>query len=222
MTVLLWLFLITVFFFTATAVALMAAGYQVDWQNKRFIRTALLHLNGLPKPARIFVNNEFAAERFPVRLTDLPPGEYEVRVEKEGYVPWHKRFTLEPGEARSESDIRLFLIQPEVSVVTDPELINGVKNNRRPSLLIDGREIRSGSRLVTRVSGELKTAVLSPRRSHIYFQVGREIRVIETDGTNELLLFSLETDAASQLMVLADGKEIVFLDNEVVKRLRVI
>lgn len=220
-TVLFWSVAITVFVVLATSISLVTAGYQFDWQTKRLTRTGFLFLSGEPRVAQVTVNGQVVANRLPLRLTSILPGEYDVLVEKDGYTAWRKRFHIEPGEARSESDILLFLAKPEVAEATDPELIEKVKANTDPSPLINGREIRFNNRLVTRVSGELLYAALAPNRRHVFFQVGREIRVIEIDGTNELLLFTLDGTNASQLVVLADANELALLDGPVVKRLRI-
>jgi len=219
--VLFWTILVTLFVIIASSVSLVAAGYQFDWKTRRLTQTSLIFLSGRPRDAQVSINGQWVANRLPLRLSSVVPGTYDVVVEKEGYIPWRKTFSLDAGAARAETDIRLFLTRVEVSDVTDPELIQTVTENTSPSPLISDHELRVGSRLVTRVSGELKSAAASPDRSHIFFQVGRDVRVVEADGTNELLLFTLSAEESSNLLVLADGTELVLLDGTVVRRLRV-
>ncbi len=217
----LWVFLIIVFCVLAGSVSLVMAGYRLDWQTKRLTQTGLLYIAGSPRQAQVAINGAQVADKLPLRLSAVVPGEYRVVISKEGFIAWHKSFTIKPGEARTETDVRLFYIRPEVSDVTDPALIERVQSNTSLSPLINGQEIRIGASLVTRVSGELKSAALSLDRGHIYFQIGREVRVIEKDGTNELLLFTLSTDEPSQIIALAQDKEIALLDHGVVRRLRI-
>jgi len=219
--ILFWITLILSFTILAGSVTLVAAGYQFDWQTKRLTQTGLVYLAGEPRQVSITVNGEIAGSRLPLRLAAVLPGEYDIVIEKEGYVPWRKLFTIEAGEAHTETDIRLFLIRPEVAAVSDPELVRKVQENTSPSSLIAGQEIRLGNRLVTRVSGELRATVATPDRSHVFFQIGKEIRVIEADGGNELLLYTLQADAPSYLIVQEDGEEVVLLDGGEVIRLRV-
>jgi hypothetical protein len=216
-----WIGLLSVFVILAASVGLVAAGYQIDWQERRLTQTGLLFLSGTPRMSHVFINGKQVADRLPLRLPTVFPGQYHVRIDKQGYASWRKSFTIHAGEARAETGIMLFLASPEVSVVTDPELIERVTNNTSPSQLITGNEIWTHNRLVTRVSGEIHAAVLSPSRSHVFFQVGQEIRVIETDGMNELLLYTLGSNTNAQLVALAAGKELAFLDNGTVKRLRI-
>jgi hypothetical protein len=216
-----WIILPILFIVLSTSISLVTAGFQFDWQSKRLTQTGLIFLAGSPKKVEVFSNGELIAQRLPVNLSSVAPGEYNVEIKKEGYVTWRKAFYIESGEARSESDIILFWAQPEVSEVTDPQLIESVKINSEPSPLISGQEIRLNNRLVTRVSGTLRSAVLGPDRSHIFFQVDREIRVIEKDGGNETLLFLLGEDAPSQLLLLDEAEELALLDQGVVKRLRI-
>ena len=67
----------------------------------------------------------------------------------------------------------------------------------------------------------MKAAAITSNRSHIFFQVDREIRVVELEGTNEVLLFTLSSSANSKLLVLDDGQEIALDDGGIIKRLRV-
>jgi hypothetical protein len=219
--VLFWTTLALSFVILASSVSLVAAGYQFDWKTKRLTQTGLIYLAGEPRQVKVTINGEVAASRLPLRLSTVLPGDYEILIEKEGYVPWRKHFTVQAGEAHTETDLQLFLVKPEIATVSDPATIRKVEENTALSPLINGQEIRLGSRLVTRVSGELGAAAISPNRSHVFFQIGREIRVIEADGTNELLLYTLATDAPSHLIVLEDGQEVVLLDGAEVIRLRV-
>lgn len=205
----------------AGSVSLVAAGYQFDWQTKRLTQTGLLYIAGAPRQVTVTVNDAIVTNRLPFRLASVVPEEYTVQIAKDGYVSWHKRFTIKAGEARTETNVQLYLAKPEVAEVTDPALIKRVMSNTAQSPLINGQEIRLGNTLVTRVSGQLAAAQLSPDRGHVFFQVGREVRVIEKDGTNELLLYTLATEDPCQLVVLSDGKEIALLDGGAVKRLRV-
>jgi len=219
--ILFWGSLVALFLVLSTSVGLVATGYQFDWQNQRLTRTGLIYLAGSPRNVTVSINGSIVSNRLPVKLPTLFPGEYLVTIDKEGYASWKKTFSLLPGQARTESDILLFLLSPEVATVSDPELIQRVKNNTEASPLIDGNEIRFNNRLVTRVSGELLDAALSPNRSHVFFQVDKEIRVIETDGGNELVLFTIGSAGRSQLIVVDEAKDLIILDGDTVKRLRI-
>ena len=221
LTGLFWGSLTVLFLLLSASLGLVAAGYQFDWSSRRLQKTGLLYLAGEPRTATVTINGERVADRLPLRLPTVFPGEYDVVIEKDGYIPWRKTFSIAPGQARAQFSIKLFLREPEVSTVTDPELIQHVKENTDPSPLIVGRELRYNSHLVTRVSGTLLDATLSNDRAHIFFQIDREIRVIELDGTNERLLFTLEAARPAQLIPVEDDRELLLLDGGVVKRLRI-
>lgn len=83
--------------------------------------TGLLAANSFPPGAQIYVNDRL------VSATDdtlyLEPGQYQVRIEKEGYIPWQKNLTLEP-ELVTQTNATLFPQVPSLSPLT----FTGVEN----------------------------------------------------------------------------------------------
>lgn len=83
--------------------------------------TGLLAANSFPPGAEVYVNDKL------VSATDdtiyLEPGEYSVRIEKEGFIPWIKNLTLEP-ELVTQTNATLFPQVPSLSPLT----FTGVEN----------------------------------------------------------------------------------------------
>lgn len=77
--------------------------------------SGLLALSSDPKGAQIFLNDRL------VSATDdtiyLEPGEYQVRINKDGYHSWQKNLLLEP-ELVTSANARLFPIAPSLSPLT--------------------------------------------------------------------------------------------------------
>lgn len=219
--ILFWIALTTTFVILSASVALTASGYQFDWDNKTLTRTGLLYLAGNPKSVTVEVNRKIVSDRLPLRLPTVLPGEYRINISKPGYVTWSKTFSIEPGEARAETEITLFLEEPEISTVTDPEMIEKVKIPHAISSLINEREIIYRDNIVTRVSTTIQDAALGSDRAHIFFQNDRVIKVIEIDGSNETSLYEMQNDNISNLLIANGGKEILLLDGVEVRRSRV-
>lgn len=73
-----------------------------------------------PEGASIFINNEKRAEVTPAELIELPPGQYNVRVEKEQYLPLNDQVTVNMGVVAAITQ----QLQPEyvtVNLALSPE-----------------------------------------------------------------------------------------------------
>jgi hypothetical protein len=104
----LYIIFFIVFFITAPLVIMWAQGYKFDWNNKSWQKTGVLFLEVKPKNAEIYLNNEFYGKKTSVRVKNLLPNEYEVKVAKEGYIPWIKKLNIYPSVTTFAQYVRLF------------------------------------------------------------------------------------------------------------------
>ncbi|MEK7516043.1 MAG: PEGA domain-containing protein [Patescibacteria group bacterium] len=104
------IFIVFVLCFIATSIAvtLFAAGYRYNVTKQRFEKTGLIRVESVPRDAIIFVNGKQVRERTPARLARLLPGEYVVRLEKTGYLPWERRLEVQSGVVTFAGEIKLF------------------------------------------------------------------------------------------------------------------
>lgn len=84
---------ITSFIVLAPFIVFFVSGIKYDFQSKRFIETGFLSARTNPKDAKLYLNGKLeamtpATERF------LTPGDYEVKIHKEGYFDWNKRLNI--------------------------------------------------------------------------------------------------------------------------------
>lgn len=88
---------------------LYAAGYQIG-TNLKFQKTGILVIKTTPKSANIYLDkikgaNSVADLLFeknyttPAKIKSLLPGEYNVKLEKDGYWPWNKKLNINGGES---------------------------------------------------------------------------------------------------------------------------
>ena len=75
-------------------VILFARGYRFSPRQQAFRVTGLLSATSLPNGASIYINNELKSATD--TTLNLPPGNYQVKVKKEGYSPWEKTLTIAP------------------------------------------------------------------------------------------------------------------------------
>ncbi len=97
---------------------LYGKGYRLNFSgkgNKILAGTGLLVLTSTPNGARVFLNDNLTTATDDT--INLPPGDYEVRIEKDGYYPWKKHVALK-NEAVTKTDAVLFPVAPKLEAAT--------------------------------------------------------------------------------------------------------
>lgn len=100
------------------ALILYGEGYRLNLNPKSgkiIAGTGLLVLTSTPDGARVYLNNELTTATD--NTMNLPPGEYDVRIEKDGYYTW-KKHVIVKKEAVTKTDAILFPTTPKLEAVT--------------------------------------------------------------------------------------------------------
>lgn len=109
--------LVVVFSAVAPLVVLYARGYRFDMAKGRFVATGAIFIKSAPSGAAISVNGVRRgvtagpiqdALTKPGLVTNVLPGEYDVRVEKTGYKPWVKKLVVRAREVTEARNLYLF------------------------------------------------------------------------------------------------------------------
>ncbi len=112
-------------------VSFFIRGYRVDIDSKTITTTGLLAANSIPKGASVYIDDKL------ITATDdtvnLPPGEYQVKIVKDGYFSWEKKVTMKK-EIVYQTGAELFSNTPDLKTLTSTGAIN-------PSLSLDGHKI---------------------------------------------------------------------------------
>ncbi|OHA63565.1 MAG: hypothetical protein A2842_01965 [Candidatus Wildermuthbacteria bacterium RIFCSPHIGHO2_01_FULL_48_25] len=103
----------TVLFLLATpAVILYSQGLRIDWKNRTLTHTGGIFLKAVPSRATISLDGSFVKRTDfffdSALLTNLLPGNYDVVVEKEGYIPWKKTLPVQKAQVTEEKHVILF------------------------------------------------------------------------------------------------------------------
>jgi len=113
------LFIVTVFLIALilgiTFTIKYAKGYRPSFKNRALEGTGLLAANSYPKGATVFINDKLTTATDDT--LNLPPGEYPVKIAKDGYIPWEKTLKLEP-ELVTQTNARLFPSVPNLKPLT--------------------------------------------------------------------------------------------------------
>lgn len=227
-------FLITIFVVGVALyiASLYARGYRFNFQTLKFTPNGLFIIKSVPDGAQLFIDGEFKTATN--STIPLPPGTYDVRVEKEGFWTWSKRMTIEK-EIVTEATAHLFKIAPSLSAVTFSGAINptpsrdftkisyvvptdgkGVDNQNIAGLwVIEMLNLPLGfSRDPKRITdGDLKSA------SWVWSPDGREILLTTSQGVY-LLNSGVFTSQAQRVNVITQKEKILAGWNDELKKRR--
>ena len=102
---------------------LYGKGYRLNISgegNKIISGTGLLVLTSTPNGAKVYLDDNLTTATNDT--INLAPGEYNVRIEKDGYYPWKKKVILK-NEAVTKTDAVLFPVAPKLEAAS---LLGGV------------------------------------------------------------------------------------------------
>src|SRR3989344_1915064 len=83
-----------IFAIVTPALVLFARGYKYDFEENKIVKTGVLVVRTRPDQASVFLDDKLQPSTTPLNLRFLPPKDYLVRVEKDGYKPWSKRLPV--------------------------------------------------------------------------------------------------------------------------------
>ncbi len=93
----------------------LAKGYRPSLKQKALKGTGLLAANSVPEGASVFINDKLTTATDDTQ--NLPPGVYQVKIAKDGFIPWEKTLVLEP-ELVNQTNARLFPSVPDLKPLT--------------------------------------------------------------------------------------------------------
>ncbi|MFC1598756.1 PEGA domain-containing protein [Patescibacteria group bacterium] len=102
---------ILAFFTLAPIIIFYSSGYRLDIKRVKIIKTGTLMIEADNiKDANLYIDNKLHEELFDEKIFiyNLLPGEYQVRLEKEGYHQWEKKVTINSSLTTFAKDVILF------------------------------------------------------------------------------------------------------------------
>lgn len=140
------LLVIIIFFVIITPIILLyAQGFRYDFKQNKLIKVGLLYIETTPKTSSIYLNDKLIKKNTPVRLNNLIPGEYNLKVEKDGYFDWEKNVKIEPESASIYNDIILFKNNKNIQKLSDDniKLINSSPDLKKIIYLINDQNLNT-------------------------------------------------------------------------------
>ena len=104
-------------------VVLIGKGYTFDISggNVELAGTGLLVATSSPDGASVYINGHLTTATD--NTINLAPGQYDVKIFKDGYFPWEKKITLKK-EVVSKADALLFPTAPQLQSITNIGILN--------------------------------------------------------------------------------------------------
>lgn len=211
---------LTIFFSLIVIIAgwllVRANGYRVLFDPLRMVKTGVISVRVAPNEGVILELNDKTIAANEWDMKDLLPGRYTVKLTKDGYSPWEKTVSLDAGQAIRLHNLRLFLLNPLRSSVTEDsvksslEAILSKPERFQSDLQVLDNEIWAENHLVTRYSQPVSQAMWLDGKYHLLVLVGDSLRVIEVDGSHDLELVKIPAIAKSvRFAPLAGGSKMV-------------
>ncbi len=171
-------------------VVLYGKGYRFGFEPGGFELkgTGLLVAKSVPDGAQVFVDGKLRTATD--ATINLPPGDYEIKITKEGYFPWQKRVKIQ-AEIVTQAEALLIPIAPKLESITELGAENPVID---PSLTKIAFTVSSGS----------------ATRNGIYvFDMGSN-RILTLQGSStQIVDNSFDEFSRSEISWSPDGQDII-------------
>jgi len=98
---------IVAFFIISPAIIMYTAGYRYDWHNGLLKETGSINIDIEPKNAEAYLNNIKLQEKLPIRLNNIVPAKYNLRITLPGYFDWIKEIEVKNKQTNYIKEISL-------------------------------------------------------------------------------------------------------------------
>lgn len=128
---------IVLFIVGTTLVSLYASGYKfnLSWPprfNRLLVKTGMIAVDSLPSGATVYLNDQPLSDfsfnpwsknylTTAAKIRNVLPGEYTLRLERDGYLPLNKKISVYSGQTTAVEDINLFRSDLPFLITAAPE-----------------------------------------------------------------------------------------------------
>jgi hypothetical protein len=196
--------LVFVFIAVAPILVLYASGFRYDFSDRRIIKTGVLSVDSSPRNAHITVNEKLTGQKTPKVVKNLFPGDYAVKIEKDGFFVWEKTLPVFANQSTTTEKIGL-LKTDTPTLVTEEKITNLVfsPNSTFLAYIITGENEKD--QLVVKQQSTLRTVLTIDN-------VGTANLPVFSDNENFVSLTNPVTGAYSRL-ISTSGKYDILLED---------
>lgn len=117
-----FIILAVLFLIIAPAIVIYSLGWRFDWETKKIIQPGMFYFKVWPKNSQIYINGEAKKKTDiffgSVLIENLLPGNYQTKIEKEGYYSWEKNLPIAKREVTEAKNVTLIPKDPKLSLIS--------------------------------------------------------------------------------------------------------
>lgn len=192
---------ILIFLVSVPILVFYASGYRYDFQQKKLFKTGSLVIESEPKGAEIYIKGELKKDKTPIIVNYLLPGDYEVRVEKEGYYNWEKILTIKPKITTEARDIVLIkkseaknLVKENIEIITlspnKQKMVYSSSKNGIEEIWILDLLNQESVLLYKNQLGRIKEILWSPQTKKILILAENDNLILNIENPQETISFN--------------------------------
>ena len=138
----LYIFFILLFCILTPLISFYASGYKFS-SGLKIQKTGILIVDTEPEGAKIFLNEKIQQKFInkilknndkylstPVKIKNLAPGEYDVKISKQGYWDWQKKLIIKSGESTYIEDVTLFKQDSPIILISGKYKYQNISYNK--------------------------------------------------------------------------------------------
>lgn len=120
-------------FFTLLPIVLSyTLGYKIDYKALKVYKTGIIYVASHPAGATVYINGKQYNDLTPMKAEELKPGNYNIRVTREGFCPWERDMEVRPNMVVKADRIVLFPVSKEIKMVMTADMADfTVSDNRK-------------------------------------------------------------------------------------------
>lgn len=195
-----YIFFILIFLVTAPALIVYAMGYRYNFKKSEFQKTGSLAIDSLPKDLDVYLDNELYKDKTPTRINNLLPGEYQIKLDGEGYYPWQKKLTVSQEVVTFVKKVVLFKKdQLPVRLIEKPILASlpDSQNQKIASLVANDQE---NEIWLTELSNQTNQVL------NLEYQPGEDYELLGWSASNKKLLVKKTSKSLVDYLVIQAEK----------------
>ncbi len=204
---------IAAFFAISPIVILYSIGYRYDWQAGLLRETGAISIDVEPETAIAYLNNIRLKSKVPIRLNNITPGKYTIRLEADDYLPWLKEVEVKNKQTVYIKEINLIrrkqplLLQngniQAIALSNDGRFLSyALKNNNITEIKLRNTEDNSDTTLIT------FNSTSSP---YLVWAKNKNLLAVSEDKNNikSVNIFNAENASDRQTLQSAPGDTII-------------
>ncbi len=191
---------IAAFLIAAPLVVLYTIGYRYDFKNGLLRETGSLSVDVEPSAARVFLDNLALPDTLPIRLKDITPHKYTLKISAPGYYDWQKEIEIKNKQTTYIKDI-ILLKKSQPQIIARGEVTAA-------SVSPDGRYLLYAAKRGNRLSIFLRDTAAGETAAVADFAGAEPVRIVWAPKNNSAIIATPEKPPYKKIITVATGNHL--------------